>query len=695
MPATTSISVDRHRLGDVLSAELDRLIDTWEGLGAGGPSCGSPVAGPPAMARARYLHPLARALVGALRGSTDHAALYFDERLRYVDRDLPPAQLRAALRQQMAIEFPAIAAALADELPDALTADGVEQQFWDFHEPLLNPPDAANRVLFIGDCVFVETRAFLAQRRAESGRPVDVRHVFFSTRQPVAAVNTAIVNEVQRHRPDVIGLSLFTFEGVPPYTYAWRKAALPFVGARTAGIAEGLVELVRETIADIRTVCDATVAVHVPCGLPLDRLRHWLPFAPVHSRAQRRLLQGLARGLQELAASVENVVLLDEAALAGELGGTRAAAAFAFAEDDVPPGYSHTTALGPALARYYDELLSDYDLVGKAKALLVDFDNTLWNGVMAEGDVVHNTDGQRLLLELKNAGVLLVALSKNDESSIRWDQLVLSEDDFVLKKINWLPKADNVSAVIKQLDLAADAFVMLDDNPVERALVTEMEPGVRALDPANQQAWRTLRRWLAFPSTRQTQEARRRTVMYREAAERRAAMSGSGSHDYGAMMKTLGLRCGIGPAASSDLARVLELIERTNQFNTTTRRRTAAQVRELLDSPDWLVYVASLRDRFGDLGVVAVAIFDKTERVFDSVIMSCRAMGFGVEFAVLRAVLDAAGPGAVRGLFVPTNRNGPAAEFFAQAQFQAEADGTWVLPPSASGPQVPPWLARE
>jgi len=641
------------------------------------------------MARARYLHPLGRALVGALRGSTEHAALYFDERLRYVDRDLPPAQLHAALREQMTAEFPAIATALADELP----ADGVEQQLWDFHEPLLNPPDAANRVLFIGDCVFVETRAFLAQRRAESGRPVDVRHVFFSAKQPIAAVNTAVVNEVQRHRPDVIGLSLFTFEGVPPYTYAWRKAALPLVGARTAGIARGLVEIVRETIADIRTVSEATVAVHVPCGLPLDRLRHRIPFAPAHSRAQRRLLRDLSHGLQELAASVENVVLVDEAALAAELGGIRAAAAFAFAEDDVPPGYSHTTALGPALARYYDGLLSDYDLVGKAKALLVDFDNTLWNGVMAEGDVVHNTDGQRLLLELKNAGVLLVALSKNDESSIQWDQLVLSEDDFVLKKINWLPKPDNVSAAIKQLDLAADAFVMLDDNPVERALVTEMEPGVRALDPATEEAWRTLRRWLAFPSTRQTDEARRRTVMYREAAERRAAMSGS--HDYETMMKSLGLRCRIGPAASSDLPRVLELIERTNQFNTTTRRRTAAEVSQLLDSPDWLVYVASLRDRFGDLGVVAVAIFDRAERAFDSVIMSCRAMGFGVEFAVLAAVLDAAGPGAARGMFVPTSRNGPAAELFAQAEFQQEADGTWVLPPSASGPQAPSWLARE
>jgi FkbH-like protein len=689
MDASTHTLPDQQRLAEALAADPGALIEVWERLGATGPSRGAPEAGTPEEARARYFRPLAHAFIGALRGSANHSAIYFDERLRYIDRTTFSAEAQSALRDDVALEVGEI----AELCRHVASVESITEVLWDFHRPLLYPPTPRAKVLFIGDCLFVETRAFLVQDCLASGRPVDVRHIFFSTKQPLAEVNTAIVNEVRNFQPDLIGLSLFTFEGVPPYTYAWRKAAVPVLGTRATGVVDGLVELVRETIADIRSVSDCTIAVHIPCGVPLDPVRRRLRLTPAHSRGQRLLLSGLSNGLSELVESVENVLPLDETALAVALGGVRATAANAFDEDDVPSGYSHTTALGPALAHHYDDLLADHELLGEAKALFVDFDNTLWSGVMAEGEVIHDLVAQRLLLELKNAGVLLVALSKNDESSIRWDEMVLSEDDFALMKINWLPKPDNVSAAISELDLAPNAFVLLDDNPVERALVTETVSGVRALDPIDPQAWRTLRRWLAFPSTRQTEEAQRRTRMYREAAERRAAMSQT--HDYDAMMKTLGLRYSVRPALPSDLPRLTELIERTNQFNTTTRRHSQAVIRQLIESATREVLVASLRDRFGSLGVVAVAIVDRDARMFDSVIMSCRAMGFGLEFALLRSAIEAVGPGEYRGLFIPTDRNGPAAELFAQAGFTPEGDGNWVLAPDDAGPQTPAWLARE
>jgi FkbH-like protein len=673
------------RLVGTLTSRLDELIDVWQRLGPSGPTNGAAEAGTAEAAREGYLHPLARAFVGALNGSRSHAALYFDERLRYVDRTVGSPE---SLRRHMATEFSTIAEVFGDDLPSA----GVEQELWEFHEPLLQTVEAQSKVLFIGDCLFVETRAFLVHARAMQRRQVDVRHVFFSTRQPLAEVNTAIVNEVRRYRPHLIGLSLFTFEGVPPYAYAWRKAAMPIVGAGTARLVDGLVRLVDETIADIRTVSDAPIALHIPCGVPLDKVRRRLDWLPAHSRAQRRLLSDLSRGLHELAASVENVVPFEENEVVAALGGVRAASASAFAADDVPPGYSHTTALGPAVAQHYDDLIADYEMLGRAKALFVDFDNTLWSGVMGEGDVEHDLVAQQLLLDLKNAGVLLVALSKNDEASIRWDEMLLSESDFALTKINWQPKPDNASAAIRELDLAPDAFVLLDDNPVERAMLGEML-GVHGLDSGAPETWRALRRWLAFPSTRQTDEARKRTVMYREAAERRAAVSEG--HNYESMMSGLRLRFRVAEADASDLPRVMELIERTNQFNTTTRRFSLAEVEQLTRSERSHVYAASLRDRFGDLGVVAVAIFGEGKREFESVIMSCRAMGFGLEFALLRVVMDAAGPGPFRGLFVPTERNGPAAELFPQAGFRRDSDGNWVLDADEAGPQVPTWLHRE
>jgi FkbH-like protein len=157
----------------------------------------------------------------------------------------------------------------------------------------------------------------------------------------------------------------------------------------------------------------------------------------------------------------------------------------------------------------------------------------------------------------------------------------------------------------------------------------------------------------------------------------------------------LGLRYTVRAAVAADLPRVTELIERTNQFNTTTRRWTPAEVKNLLSHPGKQFHVAQLKDRFGDLGVVAIAVFDTAGRVFDAVIMSCRAIGFGLELALLRAAMDTAGAGPFRGLFIPTDRNGPAAQLFAEAGFSHEAGDSWVLPPDATGPLAPPWLTRD
>ena len=190
--------------------------------------------------------------------------------------------------------------------------------------------------------------------------------------------------------------------------------------------------------------------------------------------------------------------------------------------------YVHHSRFGDVLADVYERTLTAHALLGRAKALLVDLDNTLWEGVMADGPVRHHRDRQRQLKRLREAGVLLVALSKNDPGSIRWDELSLDPEDFVLHQINWRPKPDNVSEAITALDLAPEAFVLLDDNPAERALVCENVPGVRALDPTDPLADEALAQWLEFPSTRQTPKrvgAPRCTARARSDAKPSAAAS--------------------------------------------------------------------------------------------------------------------------------------------------------------------------
>ena len=685
-PFTYYSGSTRNHLAAHLNRKIDKLVNLWEYLGAGGPSFAAPEAGTPELARRKYLEPLARLLVRGLAGSADHTAIYLDERVRYVDTGWSPQERSERMRQQLTAEF----AAIAEMLGSAFPPDAVFGVLWDFHAPLIDTPAADTKLLFIGDCLFVETRAFLGPIARDRDNPLDIRHVFFSASQQIASVNTAIVEEVKRFQPDLIGLSLFTFEGVPPYSAAWQQAAHPLRGASALDLVDGLVELVRRTISDIRTVSNCPIVIHAPVGLPLSRLRRRLPILRPHSTGQRRLLRALSTALTELVQATTNTILLEERHVVEEHGTLRAATEPIFDSTDVPEAYFHASRLGPMLADHYNTICVDYQLLRRAKAIFVDFDNTLWRGVMGEGPVEHFKDRQRLLLELKNSGVLLVALSKNDPSAIRWGEMVLSENDFVLKKINWQPKPDNASAGIAELDLGADAFVLLDDNPAERALVTEQVAGVRALDPDRPESWRALRRWLDFPSTSQTQEALRRTTMYREAAERRSALSAG--HDYASMMNTLNLRYNVRLARADDMPRLLELIQRTNQFNTTTQRRTAPQVETLLQDVNFGAYVATLKDRFGDLGLVAVAIFSRQRQQFEAVIMSCRAMGFGLELALLRRVMDDEGTEGCSGLFVPTARNAPAADLFARAGFSVDADGVWQLPADAQKPDIPGWL---
>lgn len=681
------------RVAAALRERAEELAQLWERLDRLGPTYGD--SGDDdhwrGMTRDGYLRPVARMLADALDGSAVHRAVYLDERLRYVPQGIAADERLALIRDGLAAEVPAVAELVADRSPVAETVAALEA----LHAPLLREPQPGDpRLLLMGDCVIADLRMFLGTAFADrtGGRGLYADHLSFN-----AGWRTLDPEDIARAAaaapPDLVGLSLFTYEAIPAYRALLMDAGT-LRGAKLRERVAQLVDMLRADVEAIREVTDATVIVHTACSLPIGRRRVRYRFLPVESRGRRRLIDEMTAQISELADAMENVLVVDEDALVRRAGGARAVGGRLLGPEYLG-AYAHPTRFGEVLAAEYADVLHSVTLLKRAKALLVDFDNTLWSGVMGEGDVVHDRDGQRLLRRLKEAGVLLVALSKNDPGAIRWDEMELAPDDFVLQAINWRPKPDNVAEAIAALDLAPDAFVLLDDNPVERALVGENVPGVAALDPTDPFAWRSLERWLAMPSTKQTEEARRRTEMYREAAARRDAMSGG--HDYTAMMRSLELRADVRPATEDDMPRLLELVQRTNQFNTTTRRRSADEVRALLRSPVHDVHVASLGDRFGDLGVVCVVIVDRSDPaapVLDSFIMSCRAMGFGFEQLVVHEVL-AGVPDATTWIapFITTDRNGPAAGLYPGLGFTETSPGTWTLGPGDARPERPAWFA--
>jgi len=162
------------------------------------------------------------------------------------------------------------------------------------------------------------------------------------------------------------------------------------------------------------------------------------------------------------------------------------------------------------------------------------------------------------------------------------------------------------------------------------------------------------------------------------------------------MMADLGLEVRLRRAARGDLDRVAELIQRTNQFNTTTIRYSKQELRALLDSDRHVVYVATLADKFSSVGLVCVAIIERkrNDRIFDSFVMSCRAMGFELERLMLRLVIDAESSDATRfvGRFRPTDRNTPCKDLFSSNGFSRRDDREWVLEPDATRPEKPVWF---
>jgi FkbH-like protein len=676
-------------LADALEERTAELVTLWWQLGACGPTCQSDQAGDEDFARQRYLYPLARLLIGGLRDRNPHRAVYLDERLRYLPSGLDLAERAEFLGKRLAVEAEAISDLVAPPVEPQATCDLLAG----LHRPLTTPPAGDPlRLLLIGDAIFTEIRPFLVAAELAHGRQLDVEHLTWGMVSHAGLSMEHVTDALTRRPPAAIGLSLFSFGAIAPYTRLLNEAHRMSQPQVQAAVGD-LIHLLQKAVSSIRQVTDAPILVHNACGLPLDRLRRRIRSLPAQDRGRKRVIREVTEQTAALVAASENVIDVDEVSLVAANGGLRNCAARLFRPGDVPDAVFHPTRLGPVLADRYATALTAVKTLGRAKAVLVDFDNTLWAGVMAEGTVVHDVRAQRLLKRLREAGVLLVALSKNNPGDIRWNEMELTPDDFALRKIGWQPKAHSAAGAIAELDLSPGSFVLLDDNPAERAMVTEAIPPIAALDPAEPHTWHLLEMWLALPSTQQTPEARRRTEMYREAAGRRQALAGG--RDFEQMMTSLHTSADFRRARKSDLDRLIELIQRTSQFNTTTKRRTRSEVSALVQSSRHGVYVASFKDRFGDLGLVAAVIVERAEGqvvVFDSVIMSCRAIGFCLEQLLVRRTLEAEPARAYRGLITPTERNAPSAGLFRHMGFTETSPGVWELESGAQVLDVPEWF---
>jgi FkbH-like protein len=327
------------------------------------------------------------------------------------------------------------------------------------------------------------------------------------------------------------------------------------------------------------------------------------------------------------------------------------------------------------------------------KVLVLDLDNTLWGGVVAddglEGIEIGDTSPrgeafkafQRSIATLKERGVLLGVCSKNDHARAlepfeRHPEMVLRAGDFVAFHANWEPKSDNLRRMAEELNLGLDSFVFVDDNPAEIEIVRRFAPAVSTIllgdDPAEYAGQLQDCGW--FEPRRITREDRERTGQYRAESERQTLLASAADMD--AYLESLAMEAVVGEFTPVDVPRLAQLINKSNQFNLTTRRRTEAEVQALLGDPDHLGVSVRLRDRFGDHGLISIVIGRVRGPALevDTWLMSCRVLKRQVEELVLNELCRRArarGCSRLEGLYLPTAKNEMVREHYPRLGFQA------------------------
>jgi len=286
---------------------------------------------------------------------------------------------------------------------------------------------------------------------------------------------------------------------------------------------------------------------------------------------------------------------------------------------------------------------------------------------------------QKYIVSLKQRGVLLAVCSKNDldkaqEPFQKHPEMVLRLDDIVSFKANWEPKSENIRAMAPELNLGLDSFVFVDDNPAEIEIVRQFIPEVTTIllgaDPSDYVA--QLADCRLFEPRSITNEDAERTSQYRSDAQRNALAATV--TDMGSYLESLQMESVMSEFLPVDVPRLSQLINKSNQFNLTTHRRSEAEVIAVMNDKNFAGYSVRLKDRFGDHGLISIVIGEKVGDAMqiDTWLMSCRVLKRGVEEEVLNELVRLAklkNCTRLEGAFLPTPKNEMVRDFYARMGF--------------------------
>lgn len=338
------------------------------------------------------------------------------------------------------------------------------------------------------------------------------------------------------------------------------------------------------------------------------------------------------------------------------------------------------------------------------KCLVLDLDNVLWGGIIGEDGLDGIKLGptpegrpflelQKYVLSLYNRGVILAVNSANNADDAlevfrNHPYMVLKEDHFAAMKMNWDDKISNMKSIAEDIEIGVDSLVFVDDSKVNRDMMKQALPEVLTIDlPDDSSLYlKTIEEVRAFDTLQFTAEDKRRGKMYAEQRKRQEYRSAVG--DITEYLKSLNTVVTIERANKFNIPRISQLSQKTNQFNTTTRRYLEDDVLRMANSDRFIVVSLKVDDKFGDSGLTGVAIVEKGSEKWriDTFLLSCRVLGRKVEETLLAYIVDQArkeGAKTIVGEFIPTKKNAPAKDFYKNHGFRqllgSESTEIWEM----------------
>lgn len=439
-----------------------------------------------------------------------------------------------------------------------------------------------------------------------------------------------------------------------------------------------------EKLRDFRSQCELFLktVTHIPRVFVTKFHRFGQSSDPTGSDQVDETLSHFNQVLDELAGGFSNAKLIDTESIVNQLGALKS--------------YDrrfYQVNLAPYTPAFLDELAHRISIASRGfgsyfyKALVLDCDNTLWGGIVGEVELngikldEHTYPGrvywqaQLFFKSLESKGVLICLCSKNEFADI--DEVlethpycVLRQGDISVKKVNWADKAENLKEIARELNISLDSLVFLDDSDFECAAVRAQVPEVKVLQvPAKLSDYGFVLRELEelFVAGGISSDSSSKTDHYRHAKMSSDLRNEFLSHEE--YLWSLNVVVEIRMDDPNAIDRISELTQKSNQFNLTTIRMSVGEVQARINDPLVTVFSINVKDRFGNSGLTGVVIVNWVSEiaVIEELLLSCRVLGRGIEFALWQPVLSAAlkrGCTTIQSKYSATARNSQVEDYY-------------------------------